>query len=296
MFLKISTLPCRAPRFFKVAEALPVTKVEKNRLYLELDGLDGDKFNSNWDLFPWNPDYCPSCDQYIYDMDYKGIKFSASDDETCPNCGDKLDGGLLAHNSQGQFGWQSWIKRPLCVGHKSDDQTRHYGEILDALPVRDKKTIRMVASVDRDHIEKHHPGLLSRYEHGESTDVSQGSKVVYSLCSKCGHKAAKEEDYCEHIKLSRGRLLPLEKNDRPYIHAIENGGFVRVGEICYDVSGYEMSLVPHGACDVAVVHNVLKAAAKEQGLPLPVSGLEAQLGRRMMRTIGEFFIEQAERT
>lgn len=303
MLYKTGVVGSIRPLIIKESDSQRLGPVQEGRIYLELDGLDGDKFNSNHDLFPWYPDWCNFCNRYVYGMSYKGLKYSASEDEYCPDCGEKLDGGLLATNNRGVMSWKSWIGRPLCVAHKSDDPALFYGEIVDALPYHDNKTVRMVISADKTRLEKDHPGLLGSYEHGLAKDVSQGSRVGYSLCSKCGHKATTEEEYCDHITKHRGQLMSIGSNDHPYPHAIGPEGFVRVGECCYDVDGVEMSLVGHGACDQAKVRAVLKSSANQELEHLNLTDLarrlsqdpqyqqEAEMLSKIASELGESLIE-----
>ena len=227
-----------------------VSRLEKNCVYLVVTGLNGDSFNNNADCFPWQGDYCSECDEYEL----------GSSSELCSRCGSQLWGALLTKNSKGVEGWRSWRNKPACVLHKSDSPSSFYGKVLDTFPDESDKTIQMVLQVDSDLIERDHPGLLVRYVKGYATDVSQGSRVGFSKCSKCGNLARTEEDYCYCLNNLRGRVVPLDSSDRPYPRAKVGSDRVFVGEICYDVDGAEVSFVHSGACDVAKVVTILKEA------------------------------------
>lgn len=253
-----------------------VEKVQSNLSYLVVDGLDGDRRNQNDDLYVWHDAaYCRKCDLYLGEMILNHGATVAHPKvqvtEFCPLCQRPLDGAILHKNSEGAVGYKTWEGRPVCVGHVSNDPEKHYGRIVDTGIDHEDKTVQMLMGIDREKMDRDHPGLLDRYLRRIQSDVSQGCRVAFSLCSKCRHLARNEKEYCEHITNDRGRLLPVEKEDKPYpglVSGEDRGQYVRVAELCYDITGIEESLVDHGACDVAKVLEVLHTASKSSSFDL----------------------------
>jgi hypothetical protein len=52
------------------------------------------------------------------------------------------------------------------------------------------------------------PDLKDKIDNGEFPPISMGSRVPYDICSICGNKAPRIQDYCEHAKTMMNRVLP----------------------------------------------------------------------------------------
>lgn len=74
--------------------------------------------------------------------------------------------------------------------------------------------VENIWAVDREQAEAHTPGLVQAILAGDIHDSSMGTQVAKSVCSVCGNMATGElpehEDFCDHIRLHKGRQLPIE--------------------------------------------------------------------------------------
>jgi len=96
------------------------------------------------------------------------------------------------------------------------------GRILDAVArdIGDSIYIDILIATDRKHRE-----LIKDIESGELSTLSMGCSIDGSTCTKCGHWAADETEFCDHVKYAKGNTFFDEKGQRH-----------RVAELCGDVS------------------------------------------------------------
>lgn len=80
--------------------------------------------------------------------------------------------------------------------------------------------------------------FINRQANGEQLCVSMGCKVRFDVCSICGNKASKPNEYCEHIKLHKGEIFPDGK--QAYM-------------INYNPTFFDISIVAHPAWKPAFV-------------------------------------------
>lgn len=101
-----------------------------------------------------------------------------------------------AHDNM--YVYETWKGKPSLENH---DESLRVGEIVDSWPILAQKSIDMLVKVSR----KDKPLLCKRIEEGKITDVSMGCIVGWSTCSKCANKAYTEDEWCDHIKYSKGK-------------------------------------------------------------------------------------------
>jgi hypothetical protein len=169
--------------------------------------------------------------------------------------------------SKGDYGFKTFIGRPIFVDHNNSDPTRSRGVIVDAMlhiehpqkiasdsywggaPDNHKPEtwIELLLEVDG----KSFPKLAKSLLDGKVNAVSMGCNVEYTTCSICNHKAANVEEYCDHIK----------KKGTTY----KTGNVSKVAyEDCYNVNFFEISAVFDPA-DVTALFTepVIKQAASD---------------------------------
>lgn len=149
---------------------------------------------------------------------------------------------LLSKKASGEFVWETWIGKPNCMDHKCASVADHYGKVIDAYPHYPKQHILMVIGTDRTK----DANLALGIENGYIDKVSMSCDVESSDCSYCGKNASHPDAFCTHLKTQRGRFLPVKKGMNHYKPAIDNG-FIRVGEICHNSTGRELSWVSNPA-------------------------------------------------
>lgn len=96
------------------------------------------------------------------------------------------------------------------------------GRILDAVArdIGDSVYIDILIATDRKHRE-----LIKDIESGELTTLSMGCSIDGSTCTQCGHWAADETEFCDHIKYMKGNIFYDERGNR-----------CRIAELCGDES------------------------------------------------------------
>lgn len=133
------------------------------------------------------------------------------------------------------------------------------GRILDAVArdIGDSVYIDILIATDRKHKE-----LIADIENGELSTLSMGCSIDGSTCTKCGHWAADETEFCDHVKYQKGNTFFDEK-----------GAKHRIAELCGDVSldptggvqFIEASWVKVPAFRGAVARNLLTLSSGDTG-------------------------------
>jgi len=130
------------------------------------------------------------------------------------------------------------------------------GRILDAVArdVGDSVYIDILVANDRKHEE-----LCKRIESGDLSTLSMGCSIEGSTCTRCGHWAADETEFCDHVRHEKGNTF-----------IAEDGHKYRVAELCGDesidpsggVTFVEASWVELPAFTGAVARNVVTVDSK----------------------------------
>ena len=133
------------------------------------------------------------------------------------------------------------------------------GRILDAVArdIGDSVYIDILIATDRKHKE-----LIKDIESGELSTLSMGCSIDGSTCTKCGHWAADETEFCDHVKYAKGNTFFDEKGQKH-----------RIAELCGDVSlnptggvqFIEASWVKVPAFKGAVARNLITLSSGDKG-------------------------------
>jgi hypothetical protein len=94
--------------------------------------------------------------------------------------------------------YKKWVKKPLCVDHRSQEAEMVRGIIIDTF--YDDKYKRVIALCALDKI--NYPDLAHKVATGYSASVSMGTAVGKAVCTEKGcHRVARTEmDFCDHMK------------------------------------------------------------------------------------------------
>jgi hypothetical protein len=97
-----------------------------------------------------------------------------------------------------KLAYKKWVKKPLCVDHRSSEAEMVRGIIVDTY--YDDKYKRVIALCALDKI--NYPDLAHKVATGYSASVSMGTAVGKAVCSEPGcHRVARTEmDFCDHMR------------------------------------------------------------------------------------------------
>jgi hypothetical protein len=172
--------------------------------------------------------------------------------------------------SKGDYGFKTFIGRPIFIDHNNSDPQRARGVIVDAMlhiespskissdsywgkaPNNHKPEtwIELLLEVDG----KAFPKLAKALTSGHVNAVSMGCNVEYTVCSVCDHEAANIDEYCDHIR-KKGTTF-------------KTGNVEKLAyEDCYNVNFFEISAVFDPA-DVTALFTepVIKSASNNEDL------------------------------
>lgn len=79
--------------------------------------------------------------------------------------------------------------------HHNKNGAQNYGNVVKSWYNPEMHRVELILAVDKAKA----PDIVSKVERGEIPEVSMGCKVPYDVCSICGNKASKRNEYCEHI-------------------------------------------------------------------------------------------------
>lgn len=130
------------------------------------------------------------------------------------------------------------------------------GRIIDAVArdVGDSIYVDILVANDRKH-----ESLIKDIESGKLSTLSMGCSIDGSTCTKCGHWAADETEFCDHVRYEKGNTF-----------YDDDGQKYRVAELCGDesleptggVTFIEASWVGVPAFTGAVARNVISVDTK----------------------------------
>jgi len=177
-----------------------------------------------------------------------------------------------AIKSKGDYGFRTFIGRPIFIDHNNSDPERTRGVIVDAMlhiepahkissdsywgdaPSNHKPEtwIELLLEVDA----KSFPKLASALIEGKVNAVSMGCNVEYTVCSVCNHKAANVDEYCNHIKKKGTTFKTGNVSKLAY-------------EDCYNVNFFEISAVFDPADVTALFTEPVKTSHTKTAMDLP---------------------------
>jgi hypothetical protein len=194
---------------------------------------------------------------------------------------------LLKKKDNGKFMFESWIGCPVLLNH---DMSKRVGTIIDAIPIREEKSIDFLLEVE----DKLAPHVAQGIKRGDITGTSMGVLVGQSQCSICGNIAFEEKDWCRE-------LSPTGLNLKGRIYLGQDGGKYRekmgqrVEEINMSLEGVEDSLITFGepADPEALIKKVLAKKEEENMGVRPDEFQNPRGGKGTLRSVDDKRIQGA---
>lgn len=210
-------------------------------------------------------------------------------------------GFVVEANKEDEYGFSTFIGKPIFVDHNNSNPDRARGVIVDSkLYVQDKKTAGELdpyyasSDADPDHLPPTHVELLLEVDAKSFPRLakaivdggkdgkkgidgfSMGCDVDYSKCSHCGNKASSPQEYCNHIK-AKGAEHNFTSSDgkRTSRKSYEN---------CYGIKFFEISAVFDPADETALTKEIINEGdhkkssylaakrANDEDVPQPITG------------------------
>lgn len=203
---------------------------------------------------------------------------------------------VVESDKKDEFGFSTFLGKPIFVDHHNSDPTRARGVIVDSkLHVEDHKTasefdsyystapenhtpptwVELLLEVDAEQFPKLAKAIVEGHKnpHKGIDGFSMGADIEYSKCSLPGcHKVAHSPDeYCEHVRLKGAEFSYID----PKTGSKKNQ---KVWEDCYKISFFEISAVFDPADETALLRDVVH---KEAAAPFDQDGEEAQIHERL---------------
>ena len=129
--------------------------------------------------------------------------------------------------------------------HINKADSPSYGDVLHSIWNPRMKRVELIVKIDCNKA----PDIAEQVDAGEDVPVSMGCRVPFDICSICGNRAKKVEEYCDDAKNRMGEILPDGRrvrviNIRPKFFDIS---FVFVGA---DKTARVMAKLANGRCGV----------------------------------------------
>jgi len=86
--------------------------------------------------------------------------------------------------------------------HVNKDPKIAEGKVVFSYYNQEMHRVELIVEVDNDKVQD----ILSRLEEGKTVATSMACKVSHDICSICGNKSKKREDYCIHLKHFKNKI------------------------------------------------------------------------------------------
>lgn len=106
------------------------------------------------------------------------------------------------------YAFESWRNKPNLLNH---DKEMRVGTVIDVWPIFGEKAIEFLLETSKQEAMKKDAMLVRAFEEGKEITASMGVWVDHSFCSICGNKALTEDEWCDHLKLHKGRTIDGQK-------------------------------------------------------------------------------------
>jgi hypothetical protein len=195
------------------------------------------------------------------------------------------EGFRIEADTNEEYGFSTFIGKPIFVDHHNSDPKRARGVIVDsAFNVLDHKTastddywgsedvdpehnppaeVELLLEVDAKEFPKFAEAIIAGAEDPSKgiDGFSMGCDVDYSKCSHSGHEASTPDDYCSHIVM-KGAEHKVESGHK-------KGKVHKSYENCYGIKFFEISGVFDPADETALTKQIHAAVIKEAENPEP---------------------------
>ena len=143
------------------------------------------------------------------------------------------------------YGKETFMNAHVFKNHDNKDVANAIGDVLRVIWDDEMKGVNLLIRIDK----KTSPSVARGFEAGYITDVSMGCRVHHVVCSICGHNARTKADYCNHLKMDKGKIFPDGR---------------KVQEINIQPKFHDISVVLNGAEKVAKVTRIYRDTNTEQ--------------------------------
>lgn len=167
---------------------------------------------------------------------------------------------ISARVNQNYDGWPSeelkkaahtFLGKPCFVNHFNEEVRLARGKIVAARYVENglDKYIECIMEIDAERF----PRLAAVILDGSLDSVSMGAEAGYTICSYCNNHATVPSDFCEHVRLYKGMMLPRKTASGDYEDVL-------VYETCHDIRFFELSYVFDPADETAMASKIIQAS------------------------------------
>lgn len=148
----------------------------------------------------------------------------------------KNNNGDIFPEAELKLAHKKWCGKPLCIDHNSSSVEGTRGLIIDTYYDEERKRVIALCALDK----KNYPDLAHKVATQCSASVSMGTAVGKAICTDCHKVASRESEFCNHMRTKSG-----------------------YGEVNFDLSPIELSLVVNGADpDAKIKHIIAKDLRK----------------------------------
>ena len=106
-------------------------------------------------------------------------------------------------------GFKTFLNAHSFAHHVNKDPEKSYGDVVISVLNNRMKRVELIVAIDHERCERNGGGSVLRKIHdGDYPSTSMGCRVPYDTCSICGHNSRYRHEYCDHMKLTPGKLLP----------------------------------------------------------------------------------------
>lgn len=186
-----------------------------------------------------------------------------------------------AANGNKEFGFATFLGKPIFVDHNNSDPKRARGAIVDSkLNVLNSREASLDDYYSSEDVDPEHrpptevellleidakkfPKLAKAIEKGEIDGFSMGCDVERSKCSHCGNIATSPDEYCSHI-VAKGAHHDFKTAEGKRVSR-------KSYENCYGIKFFEISAVFEPADETALTKEIRSSIQHEGENQLPQS-------------------------
>jgi len=186
--------------------------------------------------------------------------------------------GAIEANTKDEFGYSTFVGKPVFVDHHNSDPDRARGVVVDAkLHIEDQKTsgldpyyssdsvdgehlpptwVELMLEIDAEQFPRLASAIIAGAEDPEQgiDGFSMGCDVTHTKCSVCDNEATTPEEFCNHIRNKGAEYDSYdEMGNRTSKTAYEN---------CYGIQFFELSAVFDPADETALLREVIQREGK----------------------------------
>lgn len=201
-----------------------------------------------------------------------------------------VEGGFTVEAKKGdEYGFSTFLGKPIFVDHNNSDPSRARGVIVDAkLHVEDSKTaseldpyyasapdnhtpptwVELLLEVDAQSFPKLAKAIIEGSKDPDKgiDGFSMGCDVDYTVCNICKNAAYAPDEFCQHVKMKGAEFDHYDDMGRRTSK--------KAYEDCYGIKFFEISAVFDPADETALIREVRTASTKTADNPLPQSEQE----------------------